>query len=219
MSVKDQWRTAGLTTVTLPSGFRVRGTMPNPSEVIRRKIVPQALRMAVIQSTGGGRMLSDLNEDEHAALVDARRYQAAAFIREMAAPGTTGDDGWEPVVVTKDDLEVMPPADVEALDDLIGGYRTANGITIQSERALGIVDDAAVDAVEQAEAGDTVDGWRDFRVVTGGDGVGADGADVAPTAVDDARHPEPVDRVPRRRRARTPDHRKGATDDRPGATA
>lgn len=200
MSVKDAWKASGLVTLTLPSGFRVRGVLPAPSEVVRRKIVPQALRQAVIPL--GGRLMTELSEDEHAMLVDARRFQAAAFIKEMAAPGTTGDDGWEPVAVTKDELEAMPGRDVEALDDLIGGYATADVITARAEVALGLRDPSTLADIEEREAGDTVDGWRGFRDGDGGDARHPSGADVEPSAIGNPPDHEPADRVRGRRRAR-----------------
>jgi hypothetical protein len=212
MSVKDRWAEAGRTTLTLPSGFRVRGVMPSPSEVVRLKIIPQTLRRAVIGFTAGGRMLSELSEDEHAQLVDARRYQAAAFVREMAPPGTTGEEGWEAVTVTRDDLASMPPGDVERLDDLIGGYATAEMITTESEYALGIRTREDVERVAEEEAGDTVDGWTGFRGGPGGDDAGTVGADVVDPAVGDVGDSQPVDRTPRRRRTRTQTHVAGAGD-------
>jgi hypothetical protein len=216
-SVRDQWAAAGVTTLTLPSGFRVRGIMPNPSEIIRRKIIPQGLRVAVLGMQG--RMMSDLDEDEHAQLIEARRYQIAAFVRAIAPPGTEGDDGWEPITLTLDDLSDMPSADIERLDDLIGGYQTAEQITARSEYALGLATLADIAAIDNVEAGDTVDGWRSFRGVDGSDGVGTERSDVAPTAVGDDRRPKPVDGVPRRRRTRSTARNKGTTDDRPGAAA
>lgn len=212
-SVKDAWADAARVTLTLPSGFRVRGVLPAPSEVVRLKIVPQKLRQAVVAFSGGGRLMSDLNEDEHAQLVEARRYQAAAFVKEMAAPGTTGDDGWEAITVTKDELAKMPPADVEALDDLIGGYATADMITANSEVALGLRTRDDADAVAEGEAGDTVDGWSAFRDDGRSDDVGAPSASVVDPAVDDPRDTKPVDGVRRRRRARTSAAAKGSTGD------
>lgn len=218
MSVKDAWAEAGRITVTLPSGFRVRGVLPSPSEVIRLKIVPQTLRREILGFES--KMMNELSEDEHAAIVDGRRYQAAAFIRAMAPPGTTGDDGWEPVTLTKDELADMPPGDVEALDDLIGGYATAEMITVRSEVVLGLREAADLVAVKQREAGDTVDGWRDFRIVDGGGSPDTPSADVEPVPVRNPRDRKPVDRVRGGRRSSTPRRRQtGPAADGPIATA
>jgi hypothetical protein len=209
-TVKELWAASAVQTVVLPSGFRVRGVMPSPSEVVRRKIVPQALRRQVVALAP--KLMSELDENEHAALVDARRYQTAAFVREMAPPGTTDEDGWEPVTLSVEDLSGMPPADIEALDDLIMGVATAAMLTAASEAALGIGSPDDLAAVRNREAGDTVDGWAEFR----DDGRGADpsaaGADVANPAVRTDRGPKSAGRARPRRRAGATARESGAAD-------
>jgi hypothetical protein len=166
-----------------------------------RRIVPYQLRQAI--TSMGGRKMSDLSETQHAQLVEGRRFQVAAFIREMAAPTATPEEepSWEPVELSVEDLRAMPQLDIESLDDLIMGLRTADMITATSETILGWRDEESAERVAQLEAASTVDGWTEFRSVDGGAGAGDDGGAVQPEAINDHRHPEPADRVSRRRRA------------------
>ena len=189
------WEAAGQTTVLLPSGFSVRGVLPSPTEIIRRKLVPWQLRQAV--QGMGGRKMSDLSEEQHAQLVEARRYQVAAFIRELAAPGT---EEFEPVELTVDDLAKMPPADTEALDDLMMGIATAEMITTRSKVALGMMDAESAERVAAEEEGATVGGWTEFHAELGGDTAGQAGGAVGTASEQPARSDEPADSVPAGRR-------------------
>jgi hypothetical protein len=187
MSVREQWEAAGRITVLLPSGFRVRGVMPSPTEIVRRRIVPWALRQAT--AAMGGSKMSDLSEDQHAQLVEARRFQLAAFLREIAAPGTEGDDGFEAVEFTVDELGALPPNDLEALDDLIMGIKTAEQINAQSALRLGMLDRESAERIQQEEEGDTPDGWAGFREESGGSGAGDPVGAVEPEAEQHAARP------------------------------
>lgn len=199
MNVKEQWAAAGRTTLLLPSGFRVRGVLPSPTEVIRRKLVPWQLRQAV-QSMGGKKM-SQLTEDQHAELVEARRWQASAFVQQIALPGSEGEDGWEDVHLSVEDLGNLPPDDIEALDDLIMGVKTADMITAESEVRLGLRDKESAERVAQEEAGDTVDGWAEFRGGERRTGDSAAGGAVEPEAVEPAAHPKSARGAGRGRRS------------------
>jgi hypothetical protein len=194
MSVKELWETAGLTTVLLPSGFQARGTMPSPTEIVRRKIVPWQLRQAIVGLMG--KTMGELTELEHAQLVEGRRYQVSAFVREMAPPGSAE---FEPIQLTVDELSRMPPGDVEALDDLIMGIATAAMITARSRVALGELDKESAERIEQEEAEGTVDGWTDFRDESGGAADGARGPEMEHPAIGAAADPEPTHRAARRR--------------------
>ena len=200
-TAKELLLQAGQTEFLLPSGFRVRGVMPSPTEVIRRKLIPWQLRRA-INSIGTGRKMSELSEDEHANLVEGRRYQAAALIKELQAPGS---DEWEPVSFSIEELATLPPDDLEALDDLIMGIRTAEMITADSEVRLGLRDKESAERVAAEEAGDTVDGWADFRGERSGAGAGGAGgalgdeADGAAAGAD----PQPAGRAAGGRRSGT----------------
>jgi hypothetical protein len=190
-----RWASAGLVELTLPSGFRVRGVLPAPSEVIRRKIVPGQLRAAVFAMSG--KKLSELTEDEEAVLVDARRHQAAAFLREIYDEQRKK---WEPLTVTVDDLAsgAYPPADIEALDDLVMGLRTPEQITAASEIALGLR--PATDGDE--EAASTVNGWAEFRDEPRSGDADPERSDLAPTPITAARPNRAARRAPAGRRAR-----------------
>jgi hypothetical protein len=204
MGIKEQWAAAALETILLPSGFKVRGAMPAPTEIIRLKLVPWQLRQAV--SSMGGRKMGDLDEQEHAQLVEARRYQAAAYVREMAPPGS---DEFEPVQVSVDELGQMPPGDIEALDDFIMGSATAEMITARSMVALGMLDKESAERIEQEEAADTVDGWVEFREGSGGADAGQTGAEMGEGSRESvAVTSEATDRIPDQRCA-TPTARKG----------
>lgn len=199
MSILGEWKAAGLETVLLPSGFRARGVKPSPTEVIRRRIVPYQLRAAV--NSMGGRKMSDLSEVEHGQLVEARRYQLAAFIREMAPPGTEGDEGWEKVELTVDDLADLPPLDLEALDDLIMGLATAEMVTERSMLALGLLDKESAERIEKEQQEASVSGWAEFRDESGRAAAGAAGGSVEGEAEPARRTVRRADRAAARRRA------------------
>lgn len=167
--------------------------------------MPWTLRKAVIEKYGTD--AEDLTDEEVQRNVELRLRLAAHFIRGIF-DDETGE--WEAVTLTFEEMTgELPGDDIEALDTFVymanetSPQSAALLVNATSEVVLGLID-TPPPTEPQEEAGDTVDGWSEFRDEPGSGDADAERGDVAPTPIGAARNRKPADRVSGGRRARTP---------------
>ncbi len=166
--------TAGLTTVLLPSGYRVRGVIPGLAELVRSGLVDDRVRVAVIRLTDDKWLKAaseDAQEENLRVYVDAL---VAGFCREALDPGDDPEAGeWKPLELSVDDLAGMDQRDRDRLEDLVMRVFTAEQIT------------TAVEAGDYAmrEVGSSLDALAEFRDQLDGAAGSGDGEGVDDTSV------------------------------------
>jgi hypothetical protein len=172
----------GLQTVTLPSGVRVRGVLPHVADLVRRRLIPQELMVALIAAEAREQRGEPLTPEEHDARVQDQYIEAAAFVRAVELE----DGTWERVSLTADDLRNggMVPDDLESLIAIATGIRTPVQVDAESRLELGLMEPAEAEAIREREAASTVTGWAGFRDNAGGDAPREDGGDVAHDTVE-----------------------------------
>lgn len=193
----ERWAASGVVAFRLPSGLIVSGVWPSPSDLMRRGVVPWTLRNAVLQAAG--KNLEDLTDDDVARNVEQRQRVAADFVRGLY-DDETGE--WESLRLAFDDLSSLPGEDIDALDIFVqlalgkSAEVAALEVNAMIEDMLGLVPAPVV----PEEAGDTVDGWAEFR----GEPAGGNGHGNGTGVADAPEHPAPGKRpmagVSRRRR-------------------
>ncbi len=192
----DRWARIGLQEVELPSGIKVRGVLPNAVDLATRGLLPGYLRNVVFSLASAGEVkFSELSDDEADRFRSLLRHMGARFVREVQ-----GEDGeWEPVELTGDELDsgTFPREDIAALEVIAGRQRTPEQVTAVSQFSRGLLEDEAVLAITEKEAGDTVNGWAEFRDDGSRPGTEQDSGTVQPTSLDHA-----GDKRPRRRASR-----------------
>lgn len=189
MGARDRWAAAGLTEVTLPSGFKVQLSAYGAVDLATRGIFPSDLILAIAAAEGDQardaevmRALADPEAGK--ALIRGMRIAAADSVRavwdESAKP-----PAWEPVTITVEDLDsgTFDPRDVEALIDIVTSKATPREITAATEALGGAIDQAEADRIKREEAAATVIGLTPFRDDDGRDAAGADGGTVPAAAV------------------------------------
>lgn len=179
----DAWAAKATQPCLLPSGTWAKVRPPDPEILIRGGMLPDELLDVARSYVAKG-----APDTDNVGTEELLRY--IALSREMAARCVVaigeGENGpWRDQELTANDLDVVPPDDIDALRAIAFRQTTAAIMTARTKLALNAIDQSEAASVEQREAGATVDGQRDFRAEQPSDEPGADGADVQPATVSD----------------------------------
>lgn len=195
MGVIDAWAEGGLAEVILPSGLKIKGKIPLIQDMIVNHLADATLIQAVMPL--GDKPIEQYDEGERALWITWQRVQAAAYVRYAWNPAT---QEWEPAVVTPEMLmNGVPPADVDALEDIVLRRRTPAMVSALSRLNAGEITPEELKRIVTEEASGTVSAWSSFRQGQRGDAPGPDGGGVAGEAVE----PDRPNRSVRRARARS----------------
>lgn len=173
--------TAGLTTVLLPSGYRVRGTVPGLDLLVRRGLVDDRVLAAVVRLADPKWVEAAPEQEAAGNLRTWVDVLVAGFPREAQDPGADPETGeWKPVGLAVADLPNMDQRDRDLLEDLVMHRRTADEVTAAAQAAL-----AATTGTEtpDGEVEAVIDGLAEFRDDLGGAAGGAHGAGLGDPAV------------------------------------
>lgn len=166
---------AGLVTVLLPSGYRLRGAIPSLAELAYRGLIDGRIQAAVARLASDKWLAGSkpAEQDERIQVyVDAL---VAGFPREALDPGGDPEAGpWLPTSLVVEDLWKLDSRDRDRLEDLVMRVLTADEITAGVLRGDYELPGGA--GKEQASA---LDRLAEFRSDSDGTADSGDGADLA----------------------------------------
>lgn len=167
----EQWAAAGLTEVTLPSGYQVRLRLPEPRDLVSRGLLPTQLIAEVLaqDEAGGIANVGRDNPELAVRLAASMQTMAADAIRQARRSEA---DEWRQVTVTPERYGLLPDADRERVEGLVTA--TLGEATGEDARAT------------REEAAATVVGYREFRDEPGRNARRPRRGAVRPAAVEDA---------------------------------
>ena len=119
---------AGLVSVLLPSGYRVRGVIPGLADLAKRGLLDTRAQQAVMR-LAASRYISEAPDEAESDLQAMADSYVAGFPREAQDPG---DDEWKPVSLTVEDLPNLDQRDRAQLEMLVLRMSTAEAITARS---------------------------------------------------------------------------------------
>lgn len=200
MGLLEEWVSEAHEEVLLPSGRWVKWLEPDPEDLIRLRLFPQQLRLAVIASNGDEKRaaasLDKLTANPEAALEAADEVRDGLIIASIRGIRKSPDDEWETVTMTREQFVNLPVKDRAALRDIIDQRMTPKSVTAVVLYQRGEISQAAAQAIVEASAKEVVPGWESFRDLRPGAVAGGAGQGLGDP-------PVVLDRRPRRdRRAR-----------------
>ena len=170
---------AGLTDVLLPSGYRVRGVIPDLYRLAQLGLLDGRVLAAATRLADEAWLDTSTpaeQERDIRAYVDA---MIAAAAREALDPGADPATGeWKPTGLTAANLDGLDPRDRALLEDLVLHVRTAAEVSALSEQVIW--------GIEPTKEAGELDRLAGFRGEPRGAAPGDDGPDVVDQAVDDA---------------------------------
>lgn len=195
----NDFLTAGVDVVHLPSGWVIRGRLPAVEDLYIREVVPDDLLNVAAQFAQGGSAAS-ASEPDKARWHRFLRLLVAEYVVQVQVNGK-----WHDQVVTIEDTFTMDARDVDELEYIVLRLKTAAQVSATWQADRGEISDEAANEIWQREVARSLRGWSNFRALAEGLARGPDSADVQPT-------PESVARPNRAtRRARAGRGANGAT--------
>ena len=199
-SALDRLVLAGVDDVHLPSGSVIRGRLPTVEDLAIRDLIPQDLLAIAARFT-------NLADTDPMRMSDEEKVEWQRFVRMFVANyirAVRNDAGvFEPVAVSIDDTFTMDPRDIDELEYIVLGLKSAAQVSAIWQAVRGEITEEAALAVFKAEAVKTVPGWATFRGFAAGVDGQPGGAGVRPAAEPDARGNRAARRAGARRGART----------------
>lgn len=198
MGIEERLRAANRQEVTLPSGTRVRGVMPDIDYLVRKGLMSDDLLRAVATIEAADQETPGRQREpgEREAIARENLVEAAGWLRD-AWDQDAGD--WAPLTVTGDTIDdLFAPDDVTALVGIILGRSTPAQVTAAYQELAGEISAELGRRIQEEEAGATEAGWTRFPADGQRAEPGADGGTVRPAPLDDDRPAAPA----RRTRAR-----------------
>jgi len=172
---QSSFRTAGLTEVLLPSGYRVRGVVPGLAGLAKRGLLDTRAQAAVVRLAAREFLEQavepqDDDIDDWQVAIDAF---VAGFLREALDPGEDPETGtWKPTNLQPEELENIDQRDRTLLQMLVLRIQTAEDITASVKRGDWKLEGPGV-----------LDSLADFRDQRRGAADRDDGKDVGREAV------------------------------------